>query len=137
MLKIFGYVGVLLTSFFISLLLIDRHSDEHSPLLGTNVTYEIAAEQQPEVCATRRSRIQFRGSICEVSGDTISVVWGSLANITNSQPSCGPQRVITWLRKEQDVAYNARFLGSCGEHPQYFAAMPSTFGPNELREARD
>jgi hypothetical protein len=137
MLKMFSYVGVLLTSFFIALWLIDRHNDQHSPLLGTNVTYEIAAEQQPEVCATTRSRIQFKGSICEVSGDAISVVWSSLANITNSQPSCGAERVITWLRKDGDPAYNARFLGNCGKQPQYFETMPSTFGPNELRASRD
>ena len=137
MLKIFGYVAVVFTSFFMSLWLIDRNNDQHSPLLGTNVIYEIMTEKQPEVCATTRSRIQFNGKICEVRGDTLSVAWNSLANITNSQPSCGSERVIRWFRKKDDLAYNKRFLGDCGAHPQYFQTMPSTFGPTELRASRD
>jgi hypothetical protein len=137
MLRAFGYAGVLIVSFFIALWLIDRHNDEHSPLLGTVVIYEITAEKQPEVCATAKSVIQFRGQICEVNGDTLSVVWNSLANTTNSQPSCGSEKVVRWYRKDGDPAYNARFLGSCGVGPQYFKTMPSSFGPNSLRASTD
>ena len=117
MLRAFGYAGVLIVSFFIALWLIDRHNDEHSALLGTAVTYEIAVEQQPEVCATARSVIQFKGQICQVNGEALSVIWNSLANTTNSQPSCGPQKLVRWYRKDADPAYNARFLGLAASDP--------------------
>ncbi|MGJ4927676.1 hypothetical protein ACQR1I_20705 [Bradyrhizobium sp. HKCCYLS2038] len=137
MFRLVGYVGVLLASFFAAFWLMDRHADQHSPLLGTHVLYELTAEQRPEVCATQRSTIRFKGSICDVSGDNLSVLWTSLANITNAQPSCGPQRVVSWARRDGEPAYNGRFLGSCGRRPDYFDAMPSTFAPNELRASRD
>jgi len=137
MARAFGYLAVLLVSFFAALWLIDRGRDEHSPLLGTKVTYEITAEQQPEVCATAKSRIQFKGQICDVAGDDLSVLWNSLANIDNTQPSCGTEKVIRWPRKASDPAYNARFLGSCGIRPDYFKTMPSTFGPNSLKASAD
>jgi hypothetical protein len=137
MARAFGYLAVLLVSFFATLWLIDKRHDEHSPLLGTKVTYEITAEQQPEVCATAKSTIQFKGQICDVAGDDLSVLWNSLANIDNTQPSCGAEKVIRWPRKEGDPAYNARFFGSCGVKPEYFKRMPSTFGPNSLKASTD
>jgi hypothetical protein len=137
MARAFGYLAVVLVSFFVTLWFIDKRRDEHSPLLGTKVTYEITAEQLPEVCATAKSTIQFKGQICDVSGDDLSVLWSSIANTTNTQPSCGPEKVIRWPRKEGDPAYNARFMGSCGIKPDYFKTMPSTFGPNSLKASAD
>lgn len=106
-------------------------------MAGTKVTYEIAAQQQPEVCATARSTIQFAGQICRVDGDNLSVLWMSLANVTNTQPSCGAGKIVRWFRKENNSAYDAQFLGSCGVRPEYFSAMPSTFGPNTLRASAE
>ena len=137
MLRALGYIAIVAVSFFVTLWFIDRYNDQHSSLLGTTVTYQIMTEKQPEVCATSRSVIQFKGQICEVSGNQLSVIWNSLANTTNRQPSCGPEKVVTWYRKADDPAYNARFLGSCGVGPQYFQSMPSSFGPNSLRASTD
>jgi hypothetical protein len=137
MAKAFGYLAVVLVSFFATLWFIDKGYDEHSPLLGTKVTYEIKADQLPEVCATAKSTIQFKGQICKVAGDDLSVLWNSLANITNTQPACGTEKVIRWTPKEGDPAYNARFFGSCGVRPDYFKMMPSTFGPNRLKASTD
>jgi hypothetical protein len=131
--KPFGYLAILFSSFFITLWFLDRYDNRPSPWVGTKVTYEITAEKQPEVCASAKSTIQFTGQICSVVGDNLSVLWMSLANTTNAQPSCGPAKVVRWYRKENDSAYNARYLGSCGIKPEYFLFMPSTFGPNVLR----
>src|SRR5258705_3065823 len=99
------------------------------------VTYIIMAEQQPEVCATTKSIIQYTGQICKVDGGKVSVLWNSLANTTNNQPSCGPGKLVRWPRKENDPEYNAKYLGSCGRNPHYFTAMPSVFDPKVLRAA--
>jgi hypothetical protein len=135
MLRSLCYLAVLVVSFFVTLWVIDRYQDAHSPLLGTRVTYYIMADQDPEVCATTNSLIQFTGKICEVSGGRISVLWGSLANTTNHQVSCGQERVVRWPRKEGDPQYNAKYLGSCGVGPRYFGKMPDVFDPNSLRAA--
>ena len=117
MLRALGYLGVLCVSFTVSLWLIDWNQDRSSPLLGMAVTYAITAEKQPEVCAAAKSTIVFKGRICEVNGEDLSVNWNSMANVTNSQQSCGNQQIVKWSRKDGDPAYNSRFFGSCGVGP--------------------
>ena len=137
LLRALGYLGVLCVSFTVTLWSIDWYHDRHSPLLGTAVTYSIAAEKQPEVCATAKSTIVFKGRICAVNGEDLSVDWNSMANVTNSQPSCGNQPIVRWPRKENDPAYNSLFFGSCGVRPQYFSTMPSVFRADALRASND
>jgi hypothetical protein len=133
MLRPVGYLSVLVVSFFISLFGMERYEDAHSQLLGMKVTYRIIADQRPEVCASATSQIQFTGKVCEVSGGRISVFWDSLANTTNHEASCGQERIVRWPRKDGDPRYNAKYLGSCGVAPQYFASVPSLFDPSSLR----
>jgi hypothetical protein len=135
MLRVLGYLAVLTGSFFATIWLIDRHSDQHSRLLGANVIYNMRAQELADVCATTASNIEFTGQICNIDGDTVSVFWNSLANTTNTQPSCGPEKVIRWYRKPNDPAYNARYFGLCGVGPQYFKTMPAVFDPKVLRAA--
>jgi hypothetical protein len=137
MLKAIGCAVVLVASFFLGLWLFDSYDDLHSPLLGRSVVFEITTEHQPEVCADTKSIIQFAGKVCRVSGKTLSVDWNTIANITNTQPSCGTEKVVKWRRKEDDRAYNDRFFGACGVRPQYFQTMPSEFGPDALRAAKN
>ena len=132
-LRALGSLAILIVSFLGTIWMIDRKHDQHSPWLGIAVTYDIDAEAQAEVCATKKSNIRFTGKICEVDGGTVSVLWSSLANTTNSQSSCGSEKVVRWSRNERDPAYNARFLGSCGVPPQYFRQMPAVFDPKLLR----
>ena len=133
LLKALGSLVIVSTSFFVTLWLLDDTPDLHSPLLGVKVSYNITAEEQPEVCAAAKSVIQFEGQICKVNGARVSVLWSSLANTTNRQPSCGPEKLVRWGRKEGDEAYNRRFLGSCGARPDFFATMPAEFDPKVLR----
>ena len=120
--------GVLSTSFWITLGIMDMYS----PLLGQQVNYSITVYGKPQVCASAVSQIIFEGKICSASGSTVSVRWDSLANVTNTEPACGDAKYIKWARRQNDPEWNNRFLGACGQRPEYLERVPNSFEYNSL-----
>ena len=109
-------------SFFVALEVFDAYS----PLIDRPANYSITVEGKPEVCAATTGQIVFQGKICAVRGSAVSVLWDSLSN-TNAEPSCGSEKYVQWTRRENDQEWNMRFVGSCGQHPDYFDQMPNNF----------
>ena len=71
--------------------------DMYSPLIGQSVSYSMAVNGKPEVCAEDPAEMIFDGKICGVSGSTVTVFWHALAN-TSPGSNCGGAEVfgILW-----------------------------------------
>ncbi|MCC6889411.1 MAG: hypothetical protein IT536_12830 [Hyphomicrobiales bacterium] len=125
---------IVLVGFFFATLFL---SGDPALQIGEPVQFSLAVSKKPDVCVQSTGRIVFWGRVCSVDERYAAVQWEGLANAENSEPLCGPHRIIRWDRAGKDPKWIAMYVGACGIRPNYFEDMPSRFDPRTLKRARN
>jgi hypothetical protein len=97
--------------------------------VGQPVSYSIKVRNRPDLCARKSSEIVFEGETCKADNGAVQVFWTSL---TNMHAECAQHWPYRWTRKKNDESWNRRYLGSCGQRPDSFDALPNAFPEKAL-----
>jgi hypothetical protein len=84
------------------------------------------AGARPDVCAKPATTLLLQGKICKLDGERATVEWETVSNLNNPDTQCSAQRHFR-LERKADLAWDAKYLGTCGISPGYFPDVPVSF----------